>query len=103
MVRDNGTQTAMKYVYENGVYKIYDLNMLYGAIKKFIADYDEELVKMNTIKEAAQLILSDLDYLSQDDLNSDESVINFQNGLLRVSDASVSLLPHSPSRLQTRI
>ena len=101
LVRDNGTQTAMKYVYENGVYRLYDLSMLYGAIKKFISDYDEELVKMNTIKEVAQLILSDLDYLSQDELNSDESVINFQNGLLQVTGDSISLLPHSPDVLST--
>lgn len=101
LVRDSGTQTAMKYVYENGVYKIYDLNMLYGAIKRFIEEYDETLVKMSTIKEAAQLILSDLDYLSQDDLNSDESVINFQNGLLRVTEDELTLLPHSPEVLST--
>ena len=101
LVRDSGTQTAMKYVYDNGVYKLYDLNMLYGAIKKFIEDYDEELVKVNVIKEAAQLLLSDLDYLSQEDLNSDESIINFQNGLLRVTDDSVSLLQHSPDVLST--
>ena len=101
LVRDSGTQSAMKYVYENGVYKFYDLNMLHGVIKKFVADYDEELVKMNTIKEAAQLLLSDLDYLSQDDLNADETVINFQNGLLKVTDNSAMLLPHSPDVLST--
>lgn len=101
LVRDSGTQTAMKYVYENGVYKIYDLNMLYGAIKRFIEEYDETLVKMSTIKEAAQLILSDLDYLSQDDLNADESIINLQNGLLRVTDDEIALLPHSPEVLST--
>ena len=101
LVRDSGTQAALKYVYCNGVYKIYDQNMLYGAVKQYVAEYNEELVKMSTIKEAVQLILSDLDYLSQDDLNAAEDIINFQNGLLRVTEDSVILLPHSPDVLST--
>lgn len=101
LVRDNGNQSIIKYVYADGVYKLYDLNMLHGAVKQFVAGYDEELVKMSTIKETVQLILSDLDYLSQDDLNADEDIINFQNGLLKVSGDSVQLLPHSPKVLST--
>ena len=96
LVRDNSNQAVMKYVYQDGVYVLYDLNMLHGVAKQLIADYNEELVKMCTVKEAVQLILSDLNYLSQDDLNPDEDLINFQNGLLRVSGNSVVLLPHSP-------
>ncbi len=46
-------------------------------------------------KEVAQLILSDLDYLSQDNLNVNEDLSNFQNGLLHVSGDSVSLLSHT--------
>ena len=101
LVRDSGNQAIMKYVYQDGVYKLFDLNMLYGVVKQYIADYNEELVQMNVVKEAVQLILSDLNYLSQDDLNADEDVINFQNGLLRVSGSSVTLLPHSPNVLST--
>lgn len=33
-VRDRGNQTALRYVYEDGVYKLYDQQMLYGVIKK---------------------------------------------------------------------
>ena len=91
----------MKYVYENGVYKLYDLNMLYGAVKRYIADYDEELVTMGVVKEAVGLMLSDLTYLSQETLNADEDLINFQNGLLRVTADTVQLLPHSPKVLST--
>ena len=101
LVRDSATQGTLKYVYKDGVYTLYDQNMLYGAIKQFIADYDESLVKMTVVKEVAQLILSDLDYLSQDRLNENEDLINFQNGLLRVSGDSVALLPHSPKVLST--
>lgn len=101
LVRDNGNQAILKYVYNGGVYQLYDLNMLHGAVKQFIADYDEELVKMNVVKEAVQLILSDLDYLSQDDLNANEGIINFQNGLLQVSGDELKLIPHTPKELTT--
>lgn len=101
LVRDSGNQAVLKYVYENGVYKLFDTNMLYGAVKQFIADYDEELVKMSAVKEAVQLILSDLNYLSQDELNANEGIINFQNGLLRVTGDRLELLPRSPDVLST--
>lgn len=101
LVRDGATQGTLKYVYKDGVYTLYDQNMLYGAIKQFIADYNESLVKMTVVKEVAQLLLSDLDYLSQDRLNECEDIINFQNGLLRISGDRVALIPHSPKVLST--
>lgn len=59
-VRDKGNQAVLRYVYENGVYVLHDLNMLYGKIKQYIADYNEELIKMSVVKEATQLVTSDL-------------------------------------------
>ena len=101
LVRDNGTQAVMKYVYKNGVYVLYDTAMLQGEIKKYIMDYNEELVKMHTIKEVVSNLLSDLDYTAQDDLNADESIINFQNGLLKLNGDRLELIPHSPEVLST--
>ena len=100
-VRDKGNQAVLRYVYENGVYVLYDLNMIHGKIKQYITDYNEELVKMSIVKETAQLLLSDLDYVSQDELNADESIINFQNGLLKLSADGLELLPHSPDVYST--
>lgn len=101
LVRDNGTQAVMKYVYKNGVYVLYDTAMLQGEIKQYIMDYNEELVKMNTVKEVVNNLLSDLDYTAQEDLNADESIINFQNGLLKINGDRWGLIPHSPEVLST--
>ena len=49
--------------------------MLLGIINKYIADYDEELVKMSKVNEVLQHITTDLTYVSQDDLNADEDII----------------------------
>ncbi len=101
LVRDNGKQGLLKYVYENGCYRLYADNMFLGIIKGYIADYDEELVKMSKVNETFQHIITDLTYVTQDDLDSDEDIINFQNGLLRVTADETTLMPHTPETLST--
>lgn len=101
LVRDNGKQGLMKYVYENGCYRLYADNMLMGIIKQYIADYDEELVKMGKVSETLQHITTDLNYVSQEDLNAEEDLINFSNGLLRITANNATLAPHSPDILST--
>ncbi|MBZ4653100.1 MAG: primase [Peptococcaceae bacterium] len=101
LVRDNGKQGLLKYVYENGCYRLYADNMLMGIIKQYIADYDEELVRMGIVSETLQHITTDLNYVSQDELNADEDLINFRNGLLRITADNAILAPHSPDILST--
>ena len=101
LVRDNGKQGLLKYVYEGGCYRLYSNDMLMGVIKQYIAEYDETLVKMHQVSEALQHITTDLNYVSQDMLDSREDLINFQNGMLRVTDSSIHLTPHSPNIYST--
>lgn len=101
LVRDSGKQGLLKYVYEDGCYRLYADNMLQGIIKQYIADYDEELVKMGQISETLQHLLTDLTYVKQDDLNADEDIINFTNGLLRITENELTLMPHTPEILST--
>lgn len=101
LVRDSGKQGLLKYVYKDGSYRIYDNNMLMGVIKGFIAEYDEELIRMGQVNECLQNILTDLNYVRQVDLNADENLINFQNGLLYVDGNTMELRPHSPEVLST--
>ncbi len=99
MVRDSARGGTLIFVYEGGCYRPYGLDMFKGAIKSYVSAYDEELVSMGVISEAASQLLTDLDTRASDDLNTDEDIINFKNGLLRLSD--LSLLPHSPDVLST--
>lgn len=101
LVRDSGKQGLLKYVYDGGCYKLYSSDMLLGIIKQYIADYDEELVKMGKVNEALQHIVTDLDYIGQDELDSAEDFINFKNGLLKISADKLNLLPHSPGIIST--
>ena len=101
LVRDNGKQGLLKYVYEGGCYRLYADNMLLGIIKKYIADYDEELVKMSKVNEVLLHITTDLTYVSPDSLNADEDIINFQNGILKITATDTELIPHSADILST--
>lgn len=101
LVRDNGKQGLLKYVYENGCYRLYSNDMFMGIIKQCIADYDEELVKMSKVAEALQHITTDLNYISQEELDADENLINFKNGLLRVTETDTALIPHTPTVYST--
>ena len=75
--------------------------MFKGCIKQFVEDYDPELVKINQINEAFQHIITDRNYIGQDDLNSREDIINFRNGLLIVTADRLELIPHTPSIYST--
>lgn len=101
LVRDNGKQGVLTYVYENGCYRLYAQDMMLGIIKQYVADYDEELVKMNQIRSVYEHITTDLAYVRQDELNANEDIINFQNGLLCLKDYGGELIPHTPSVLST--
>ena len=81
LVRDNGKQGLLKYVYEGGCYRLYADNMLLGIIKKYIADYDEELVKMST-----GMRISEFCGLTMKDIDLENRTVNIDHQLQRTSD-----------------
>ena len=98
-VQDHAMNAARCYVYQDGVYRLMSRIMMQGVIKQFITDYNEHLVKTRQLNEVYDLLLTDNSFISENLLNDDEGIINFQNGLLRLSD--MTLQPHSPDVLST--
>ena len=101
LVRDSGKHSLQIYVYENGVYRLYAPDMFQGIIRDIIADYSRELVAMRDVKETYDQLVKDRNYIRQEDLNADESIINFRNGLLKISADRLELIPHDPQVLST--
>lgn len=93
-VQDHAMSGARCYVYRDGAYRLMSRTMMLGVIKQHIVDYDEHLVKTHTLNEVYELLLTDNFFVSEEELNADETIINFQNGLLHLPD--MKLLPHSP-------
>ena len=99
LVEDSLRDTRTKYVYEDGVYKICSDEKFKGYIKRFIEDYDPELVCMKDVEEAYRNVSTTLEAVPFDQLNADQDLINFRNGLLRIS--TLELEPHTPKVLST--
>ncbi|MBO4393335.1 MAG: hypothetical protein J5800_03240, partial [Spirochaetales bacterium] len=101
LVRDNGKQGILVMVYNHGVYTLYAPDMFKAIIKYFIAEYDNSLVKMKDVDEAYRHIVTDFDYVRQSDLNFDETIINFQNTIVRVSGDQILTFGHNPQVIST--
>lgn len=99
IVRNKRGNGALYLIYEEGCYRYYSADMFRGVIKKYITDYDRTLLKMRDVEEVFKQITTDTDIVTPDELNTDEDLINFRNGMLRISD--LKLLPHSPKYLST--
>ena len=99
LVQDSLRDTRTKFVYENGVYTVCSDERFRGYIKRFIEDFDPTLVRMKDVDECLRNISAGLTAIPFERLNDDEDIINFKNGLLRLS--TMELLPHSPNVLST--
>ena len=98
-VQDHAMSAPRCYVYREGAYRLMSRAMMLGEIKRYITDYDEHLVTVRTLNEVYELLLTDNIFVSEEELNADEDIINFRNGLLRLSD--MTLQPHTPDMLST--
>lgn len=98
-VKDSAKGGVLRFVYEGGCYRLYADEMLRGVIKGYITSFDENLLRMSDVNEVFQQIATDLVFKTNDELNADEDIINFQNCILRVSDMAV--LPHNADILST--
>ena len=83
------------------MHRLYAPEMCKGVIKGYIADYDEELVKMKDVNEAYNQIMTDTNYVSINQLNAREDIINFKNGLLSLKGDKPVLHPHTPEIYST--
>lgn len=98
-VTDEANGAVMRYWYRDGYYRLFNDDMIKGVIKGYITSFNEEILKMSDVSEVFNDLTTDLKTISQDKLNTDENIINFQNGILDLK--TMSLLPHSPTYYST--
>ena len=98
-VRDGVKGTVQRYLYENGCYRLYADEMIKGIIKSYIEAFDPNLLKMRDVNEVFQQLATDLNFVRSDQLNTNEHLINFQNGLLDIR--TLELFKHDPSVVST--
>ena len=101
LVRDDAMQMTLSYIYENGCYHQVNKDSFLSLIKKPVMEFNPCLVRMQKINEAYNQLMTDPVKLTQDDLNADEDMINFRNGLLYLTPNGPVLRPHSPDVYST--
>ena len=100
IVKNEGQEKPWFYLYEGGVYRLRTVNEIQGILKDMISAFDESLVKMGDVKHAFENLQAEYKAIvAADDLNADETVINFQNGLLHLE--TMELKEHNPAILST--
>jgi len=95
-VRNNAKSGILRYFYLDGYYKLVTDEEVKGIIKSFIP---LNLQKIKDIIEVFKLLETDLKFVTLEKLNSNQNIINFQNGILELSTGK--LKPHSPQYLCT--
>lgn len=100
-IRKAGSESYRRYVYHKGVYNLVSDTEFKGYIKAIIAKADPDLVRMKDVNETFLLLTTDLDRcrVCEEQLNADENLINFKNGILHLD--TMELTPHSPEILST--
>lgn len=94
-----GGEKPLRYIYRNGVYSRISDDEIRGILKSYITEFDLEILKMQDVEEAFKNICCDNVLRSADELNADENIINFQNGILHLD--TMELTEHSPVLLST--
>lgn len=95
-VRNNAKSGVLRYFYINGYYKLITDDELRGLIKACIP---LEYQKTKDINEVLGLLYTDLKFVPIEQLNADENIINFNNGVLHLD--TMELKPHSPDYLSS--
>lgn len=94
-IESSGTGTRVKrYFYEKGVYSPVSDDLFKGKIKGYVSKYGASLVKMSDIEEVFKNLITDNKFLPACELDNDENIINFQNGILKLD--TMELVSHSP-------
>ena len=98
-IHDRLSKQNRMFWYDKGVYKPVNDDIVQGYIKWHITSIDETLLKMRDVREVLQNLKTDLKFVDESQLNADENIINFENGLLYLNE--MKLHPHSPAVLST--
>ena len=91
IAKKQGSETCLIYWYEDGYYKLLSSNELKAKIKSFIP---LEIAKPGMWENVYKDLLATDDFISFDELNTDEDLINFKNGLLNIK--TNEFFAHSP-------
>ena len=99
-VRAGANTGVNRFWYTGGYYKQVSDDEIKGIIKGYVEKYDLTLLRMRDVNEVFQQLVTDRVFHGADELNAQENLINFRNGILDMETAQ--MMPHDPKYLMTR-
>ncbi|MBQ3183981.1 MAG: hypothetical protein IJB57_09980 [Clostridia bacterium] len=85
--------------YRDGVYLPIGPEEIRAKVKSYITDYNESCLCMADVEEVVRNILSDPNFVTSEELDADESIVNFKNGIYHLD--TYKMTPHSPDIYST--
>ncbi len=85
--------------YRDGVYHAIGMDEIRAMVKGYITSYNESCLCMADVEEVIRNILSDPVFITSEELDADEDIVNLKNGIFHLSD--FTLTPHSPDIYST--
>ncbi len=98
-VKNEAFDGVRRYWYIGGCYRLISDDELKGFIKQYITAFDTTLLKMKDVNEVYNNLVTDRNFIKEQQLNADENIINFRNGILRLD--TMTLISHSPQIMST--
>lgn len=98
-LKSQGSGKPLRYIYNNGVYSLVSDDEIKSIIKQYITDFMPLSLKMRDVDEVFKNLCCDNVFHDVDELNADENIINFENGLLYLD--TLELKEHTPEVLST--
>lgn len=96
LAKSEGQDSILIYLYENGRYKCIIEEQFKSVIKCFIP---EMFHSSRVNNEVFNLLMTDNKYITTDELNNNENIINYKNGIYNV--ITDEFTPHSPEIYST--
>jgi P4 family phage/plasmid primase-like protien len=98
-LRNNALGSVVRYIYIDGVYRPASDNDISRIMLSYIKRFRIILQSTYPVDEAIRLLDRNSDYITHNQMDTDENIINFQNGILSLD--TMKLTPHSPKILST--
>ena len=93
-------EQVRRFWYVGGVYVPFNDEQIKNQIRNRIQVYNEpSLIKMRYIKEVFELLCLDDNFVKDSEVNANENIINFENGLLHLD--TMEITKHTPDLLST--
>lgn len=99
ILENSSLDSELRYIWKNGVYQDAKDSDIMRILTGYIESYNLRLLNPAVLKQALELNDCTCEHYEHDIMNTNEDIINFQNGLLNIK--TMELTQHTPELMST--